>query len=380
MNSLSPIQDVDHKIDIIDHINQDHPEELLAIARNYEPNKEILSARVEDIYQEGIKIDVTFKLDQEKKSAFIAFEIEGSLEDKVLYLAYVSIVKQGLDVSGNGKQFFEVIEKQKVTNNIIRLTVKSTMPFPEYYPGYAYAFVLKGLKKQLTEVKNEIRTKHWSKSILDRVFLWFMKHLSNKNREKLLHTTNKNVRLYTLRKSWKSNADSKYPDRGYVDVYTHDNTLGSQWAEKLVTGDVIMSRSGTKDKHPHLVEGQALLIADETAYPAIAGILEHWQNPLSPIIVLISAAKDEQSYFAEETLPKGSQVYRVICSELDQANQVLAIVETIIEIDVVWAAFESDAAKKVRHYLRNERQVTGKNNHTKAYWKLKSELHSSKRQ
>jgi len=50
---------------------------------------------------------------------------------------------------------------------------------------------------------------------------------------------------------------------------------------------------------------------------------------------------------------------------------VLSILTTVEKIEVVWGALESSAAKRVRHYLRNERQVTGKNNHAKAYWNLK---------
>jgi len=371
MRSPTPISDVDHKIDIIDHVNQDHPEELLAIARSHTPNKSIVSVRVEDIYLEGVHIDVAFKADQPNQKVFVPFEIEGSLEDKILYLAYASIVKQGQDFSGTGKQFFEVIKKQNVTPNFIRLTVKSDMALPEYYPGYAYAFVLKGMKKQLVENNNKSEKKHWSKSVFDYIFIWLMKHLSKKNREKLLYKTNKNVRLYTLRKSWKSSDTAKFPDRGEIDIYTHGATQGSQWAEQLNVGDVFMSRSETEDKHPHLACGQALLIADETAYPALAGILENWKNQIPPVVILISAKKDEQNYFSEETLPQSAQVHRVVCSEQEQAKEVLSILATVEKIEVVWGALESSAAKRVRHYLRNERQVTGKNNHTKAYWNLK---------
>lgn len=64
-----------------------------------------------------------------------------------------------------------------------------------------------------------------------------------------------------------------------------------------------MSRSGITDKHPHLINGQALLIADETAYSALAGIIENWNNPLPPVIIFISTKQDEQHYFAEKTLP-----------------------------------------------------------------------------
>ncbi|GLR64520.1 siderophore-interacting protein [Marinospirillum insulare] len=198
------------------------------------------------------------------------------------------------------------------------------------------------------------------------------KYLSSKNRQKLLNSTNKDIRLYTLRKSWKKNHNDDFVNQGYIDIFTHGETAGSQWANRLTVGDVIMSRSEAKDKHPHLLNGQALLIADETAFPALAGILEYWQNPLSPYIIIISESENEQHYFKNINLLETSQTHRVICPPEDQSTKVLSILENIVGIDVVWAAFESESAKIVRHYLRNNRQIIGKNNHTKAYWNLKS--------
>ncbi|SON48946.1 siderophore-interacting protein [Vibrio tapetis] len=371
MNSHTQISNVDHKIDIIDHVNQDHQEELLAIAKTHASNLEIKSAKVEDIFEEGVRIEVDFKMDPKKQMMFVPFEIEGSLEDKILYLAYAGIVKQGQDFSGSGKQFFEVLGKQNITENIIRLTVGSNMALPEYYPGYAYAFVLKGMKKKAIESTHKNDKKHWIKSISDHLFIWLMKNLSKKNREKMLYKTNKNVRLYTLRRSWKSSDTVSFYDRGEIDIYTHGETTGSQWAEQLSIGDVIMSRSETADKHPHLVNGQALMIADETAYPALAGILENWKGQAPPIVILVSAKATDQSYFSGDAFPENSSVHRVVCAENEQGEKVLTILKALEQIDVVWAALESSAAKAIRHYLRNERNVSGKNNHTKAYWNLK---------
>ncbi|MEH6443675.1 MAG: hypothetical protein V7784_07250 [Oceanospirillaceae bacterium] len=77
----------------------------------------------------------------------VPFEIEGDLEDKIHYLAYANIIKQGHEFSGTGKRFFEVISTQIITTNMIRLTIKSCSALPNYYPGYAYAFLLKTIKK-----------------------------------------------------------------------------------------------------------------------------------------------------------------------------------------------------------------------------------------
>ncbi len=378
MDTYTPIPDIDKKIDIIDHVNQDHTEELLAIAKSHLSQIKslheatIVSASVLDVFQEGMDIIVHLNTTLQSTKIFVPFEIEGELEDKILYQAYASIVQQGRDFSGAGKHFFKIIDKQKITTNMVRLTIESTTELPAYYPGYAYAFLLKTLKKRPHSGTLKANKKHWSKKLFDHIFVSLMKHLSSKNRQKLLQSANKDVRLYTLRKSWKKDKNARFHNQGYIDIFTHGKTPGSQWANELSAGDIIMSRSEAKDKHPHLSNGQALLIADETAYPAMAGILEHWLNPLPPYIIIISESEDEQSYFENKDLLVADQVHRVICPPEIQSTRILAIIRQITDIDVVWAAFESESAKTVRHYLRNQRQIAGKNNHTKAYWNLKS--------
>ncbi|MDB4837197.1 SIP domain-containing protein [Marinomonas sp.] len=372
MNTYTPIQDVDQKIDIIDHVNQDHPEEVLAIARCHRTTGEdIQSAKVLDIFKEGVNIEIQLStcVDQ----ILVPFQIKGDLEDQILYLAYAAIVKEGRDFRGNGKHFFEVLDKQDITKSMVRITVKSATPLPEDYPGYAYAFLLKTMQASPQITSPESEKKSWQKQLFDRFFVWLMKHLSPNNREKLLQGANKDVRLYTLRKSWKHDVASEFCDRGYIDVFTHGETSGSEWVKSLAEGDVIMSRSESPDKHAHLEAGKALLIADETAYPALAGILEKWTNPLTPHVILISSEQDEKSYFEQDNIPLSEgQVHHLVCTPEQQSIEVLSIIKELGEIDVVWGACEAKAAKDIRHHLRNERKITGRNNHTKAYWNLKT--------
>jgi len=371
MNSFTPIKNIDQKIDIIDHVNQDHREELIAIAQTqYE---DVISAKIADIFEEVVQLDIVNDNEAVTHTITIPFEIEGELEDKILYLAYAAIVKQGRDLSGTGQHFFEVLSKQDITNNIVRIHIKSDTPLPEYYPGYAYAFLLKKMKKKVPHNTHSSTQKPWLKNIFDRFFIFIMKHLSVKQRNKLLRSSYKGVRLYTLRKAWKESETSPFCNRGYIDVFKHDETAGSQWASELSAGDVLLSRSETADKHQHLAQGKVLLIADETAFPALAGILEHWHNSIPPDVILLTADDAEQGYFTQEMLPAETQLHRVICAPQYQADETLNIIKNIPLIDNVWGAFESDAAKKVRHFLRNERHIKGKNNHTKAYWKLKSD-------
>lgn len=369
MSPRTPIQDIDHKLDVIDHVNQDHSKELLAIAKSHSSQSDIVSAKILDIYQEGVYVEILQADQAERLEKFIPFEIEGDLEDKILYLAYSAIVKQGTSLSGNGKHFFEVTQKEHVTDNIVRITVKSATPLPKYYPGYAYAFLLKNIEQLPKKAEDK---QGLGKRLFDRTFIWLMKHLSSKNRQKLLKNANKDVRLYTLRKSWKSTPEAEFEDMGHIDIFKHGGTAGSQWADALRAGDIIMSRSKAEDKHLHLASGHSVLIADETAFPALAGILEHWKNPLPPCVILITAAQAEQNYFSADMLPEGATLHRIVCPAEAQADQVLEQLNALETIDAVWAALESEMAKKIRHYLRNTRQVIGKSNHTKAYWNLKT--------
>lgn len=87
---------------------------------------------------------------------------------------------------------------------------------------------------------------------------------------------------------------------------------------------------------------------------------------------MIHAKQEEQHYFADVMFPEGTEVHKIICEEHQQGEEVLSVLNTLASVDAVWGALESSAAKVVRHFLQNERKVSGKNNHTKAYWNLKS--------
>lgn len=89
-----PVGDVDHKLDVIDHVNQDHTEELMAIARGYYLQGSVQSAKLSDIFEDGVELEIHRETDRIPELLFVPFEIDGSLEDKILYLAFAAVVKQ----------------------------------------------------------------------------------------------------------------------------------------------------------------------------------------------------------------------------------------------------------------------------------------------
>ncbi|AWT49160.1 siderophore-interacting protein [Psychrobacter sp. YP14] len=397
-SSYTPLQDINAKLDIIEHLNQDHTEEVQSIAEYYYPDLNIKNPVIVDIYEEGMLISAQTKQATETlDELFIEFKLKGDLEEQVLYLAYVAMTEQGRDLTGNKKHYFEVIGKQRLTTNMTRLTLKSETPLPEDYAGYAYGMILKTLNKttleepslfakltdsvagnlsgRLAENENVKRLKEnlekRLKKQVNKAFLWVLKKVSSEKREKIVKSINKDIRLYTLRSAW-SSRHSSFNDEGYMDIYTHDGSAGSVWTDDLNVGDIVFSRNETDDKHKHLDNGQTVLIADETAYPALAGILDFWQNVIPPHIIILSQQASEQDYFDDTDFPEGAIVHRITSPYEEQGIKTVEILKDIETIDGVWGAFENKSCKVVRHYLRNERGLSGKNNHIKAYWRAGS--------
>lgn len=400
--TYTPIKDKDAKLDIIEHINRDHTEEIMAIVAHYYPHIKMTHAFIKDIYEEGMSVSIHSQgRDQsptDSEEIFINFELEGDIEEQVLYLAYLAMAKQGKDLTGNKKQYFEVIGKHKITKNMTRLTLHSQTPLPENYAGYAYGMTLKVLNKapeKQTSDRPTAKPIKLAKKYGNQAFLWLLKQLSSKRRYQIVETMNKDVRIYTLRKAWKS-AGSTFINQGYMDIFTHDGSAGSNWTQSLNIGDIIFSRTEADDKHEHLHTGQCVLIADETAYPALAGILDNWDNPIAPHIIILSHAQSEQAYFVAgledldslegvdnskathgnddndkiiNKLPKGAHVHRIVGHYSEQGTKTIEILKNIENIEASWGALENNAAKIVRHYLRNERELSGKQNHIKGYWR-----------
>jgi len=365
--SQTAITDIDAKLDIMEHVNQDHTEEVLIIVQHYYADLDISRAFIADIYVEGIV--VTAHTSNGPQDLFVEFELEGDLEEQVLYLAYMAMAKQGMDLSGGKQQYFEVLARQQLTPNMMRLTLKSPTPLPTEYAGYAYGMVLKVMNKIPSKPTSTGSKPHWLMRQFNQALLWWAKKLSREKRQKLLETMSKDIRLYTLRSAWSSRENIGYYDRGYMDIYTHDQSRGSQWSASLKVGDIVFSRTEAADKHNHLDSGQSVLIADETAYPAVAGILECWQNPTPPYVITISSHQQEQHYFDDFTFPKGTQHQTLVLPHTEHGSAVIARLKDIEVIDGVWAGLENNAAKSIRYYLRGERQLSGKQNHVKGYWR-----------
>lgn len=364
------VTDQESKIDLIEHINQDHTDEVLMIAQVYAGCPTATQASLADVFEEGVDIAVQFDKTNEK-TVFAPFQIQGDIEEKLLYSAYSAMAKQGRLLSDNRRQFLSICDTQMLTPNLLRLTISSDAPLPESSPAYAYGFLLKVLEKQ-PEKKQQTNAKHKGllQRIADSVLLWVMKQLSSQRRQKMIKSMNKGIRYYTLQRSWSSDPTRDFADHGYIDIYLHGDTAGSLWAKSLKIGDVITSRVEHEDHHDNLQTGTALLIADETAYPALLGLLQQWQNPIAPVVIILSNKATEQDYFSDSDLQPVAQTQRIVCSPSEQGERVIEALNELPTFTTAWGAFEKESAKMVRMHLRNHYQINGQDNRIKGYWTL----------
>lgn len=344
MKARTAIADKNRKLDIIDHLHQQHVDELLLVAQFYSGEENITGVSISDIYHEGVLLEIVTS--SNTKEIFVAFTLTGETEENLRHLLYNALVSQKKSAGANQKHYFTVTGKQQISRDFIRLLVNSQSPLPEYYAEYCYGFSLGNEKPAGQQPSADPE---------------------NLNKDKY-----KDVRLYTLRKSFRSSPSSSFPDQGEIDIFTHENSPGSQWAVSLKEGDVIFSCMEKAFRHDYLQQGEVVLVADEAAWPAAAGILEHWTNASAPTVIIISSNDDNQAYFPSDLLPAAGKVRRVICAVDGQGEKVIELLEKIAPVDAVWGAMEADVAALIRHYLRDQRGLTGRQNYLRGYWKLRT--------
>ena len=363
----TPVNNQQIKLDIIEHINQDHIEEIQLIIMNKSHELSLKKCLLKDIFEEGIDILINTS-DNKEITLFVPFDIRGTIKEKLQFLFHEAVSKTNKVLKSNQHNYFKIIEKSLLTKNILRLTVKSELQLPVNKPGYSYRFLLKKYRsKNYLELYKTISQPTFN--YLNSLALWCMKKLPNKAREKLFKLFTPKARTYTLQKSFKSNDEFGFY-MGFIDIFLHENSPGSKWAIKVKPNDIIESKGEFEEKFVDFNVGKILLIADETAYPALLGILESWQNPLKPEVLIISSERDNQHYF-DNSICERFNIQNIVCSPENQAEVAIKYIDKVPSFDGVWGAFEHHSAQKVKYHIRNKYKLIGKLNQIKGYWILK---------
>lgn len=368
----TPIADQEQKNDIIEHLNDDHQAELCAMITDYVDNPDDANPQIDDIFEEGCVVYATHH--DQRQPYFIPFQLKGELEEKIMHLAYVAMVKQGKPLGGQKKRYFEVRETQKITDNMLRLVLKTTQDLPENTPGFAYLFAQKTLEKAPSSPHvGEAQRVGRIGIAVNRLFLWVMKLLSSRQRQRVLASMNKGMRYYTLQSAHHSNTDNTGRDIAWVDVFLHGDTAGSVWAQGLKSGDIVISTNEYAEHTEHLQQGKTLLIADETSLPTLLALLQQWQNPQPPTVIVLTQQPSEQAYLPDTVLPAGSVCHRLVGDLPALSEQLMTQLTGLDGLESTWGGLEQGLAKQVRTHLRDTHQLTSKQNRIRAYWRADSD-------
>lgn len=367
----TPVANKDDALDIIEHVNEDHSKELKAIVQASSLGREVTRAELVELYEEGALVGIYESDGSESEKLFVPFQIKGTLEEKLFHLAYAySDPEQS---QKDTKRFLTVTDSLSLTSNFTRITVRSEKPFPSNWAGLCFSVHLKVLEKTFEEPREST----WRERLFARAYqsisLTLMRFLPVSMRRSMVKNSRKGLRAYTLRKQWQEQRDGETQFFGALDIFTHGSSPGSVWTNQLKAGDIVFTSGDHPDKHPALAEGRNVIFCDETAYPAAAGILENWQNPISPTLIIVSQQASEQDYFEDVALPTDTEVHRIVCHYKYQGEMVIGVLKTLEHVDTVWGAMEMITAKQVRHFLRNTHKLKGTNNLVKPYWRSDQE-------
>lgn len=342
------------KARIIEHLNEEHQEELIGFAEIFatdqllnEKKTKLHQVNITQIYQEGIQIEAFIEDKQDTIDLFINFLQPIKHIDDLQY-QYIALMqrfakKMGKDSIKIAKQSFTVLDNYLLTQNMRRLVLYANDQTPlthQRSAGYAYLF---NLASKCSIQENMPSREHC---------------------------------YYTLRKVF----EQQQRVMAWVDIYIHGKTSGGSWAQALQANDLITSKREFPEKVEHLNSGQALLIADETSLPTVARLLELWNNPTPPIIISITNRIQEQSYLANAAVDEAlfnSMIVLPLVINYDQTN-LTDIIETTLAnylednpiiIEKVWGALEAKTVKLLRRKLQDRLNLSRTDCVLKVYWR-----------
>ncbi|ERL55149.1 siderophore-interacting protein [Psychrobacter aquaticus] len=382
--------------DAMAHINEEHVDELLGFLQVFTPltSDELVGTNVQltAVYAEAIALQVQFQ-DTKKTSTqtreqtfFIPFIAPitqmDELNTQYILLKQKADKKLGKKTIKLTKQRFVVQDSHMVSKNMLRLILTAPHPnaagdtsnhhrsssVPINEAGYAYLFDLEH-NRSVAKIPNEGANKGADDSI------------DKSEQPERAHC------YYTLRKAWQASNGVQ----AWVDVFLHGDTSGGNWARALQVGDTVISKREFPEKVEHLREGQALLIADETSLPTVARLLELWDNPQPPLVLCVTQAAADQTYFDVVTLgadimntkaanqqDKPFTLLPLVTGQVNAGRALADLIDTTLadyltthplHIDKVWGALEAGTAKALRGLLQQRLGLARADSVIKVYWR-----------
>ena len=355
------------KIKFMNHVNDEHQDELALFVEAFADTKlsNEMAVVVAEVYSDGLLLEASVQnveiLPNHKAEAlpdavsqfFIEFEnvIDETITLKSQYINLLQVASKKLGKLAIKQQerYFTVIDGYYASPNMFRLVVAAPADTPLNYAGYAYLF----------EMNTDVSISHNSAAASEKL-----------------------QRYYTLRKAWQDAETQQI--QGWVDIYIHGDTSGGNWARAVQAGTQLKSVRDYPERIAHLNDGQCLLLCDETSMPTVANLLENWQNPIAPIVIVMTNDGAELSYLQEielsqtlaeiNSFKQDNIVHILNTPSIDLPDAIVSAIDTRLEdgsilIEKVWGALSAADAKILRRQLKTKFDLSRQDMVMKVYWR-----------
>lgn len=355
------------KIKFMNHVNDEHQDELALFVEAFADTKlsNDMAVVVAEVYSNGLLLEASVQnvealpnhkvemLSDGISQFFIEFEnvIDETITLKSQYINLLQVVSKKLGKLAIKQQerYFTVIDGYYASPNMFRLVVAAPADTPLNHAGYAYLF----------EMNTDVSISHNSAVASEKL-----------------------QRYYTLRKAWQDAETQQI--QGWVDIYIHGDTSGGNWARAVQAGTQLKSVRDYPERIAHLNDGQCLLLCDETSMPTVANLLENWQNPIAPIVIVMTNDGAELSYLQEielsqtlaeiNSFKQDNIVHILNTPSIDLPDAIVSAIDTRLEdgsilIEKVWGALSAADAKILRRQLKTKFDLSRQDMVMKVYWR-----------
>ncbi|MDO9379869.1 MAG: siderophore-interacting protein [Nocardioidaceae bacterium] len=152
-----------------------------------------------------------------------------------------------------------------------------------------------------------------------------------------------------------------------VDVVLHEDGPGSDWARSVEIGTQVGFRAGSSGYRPPSSPTRQLLVADETALPALSVILEQMPLQEQPIHSIVEVPSAKYRLTIDTPYPV-EWVYR---NQGEPGSRAAYAVKTspVDDLGYAWVCGEVGLATGIRKYLVKERDVDPAAIFFSGFWK-----------
>ena len=308
--------------DIISHINDEHTHDLRTIAEaKLGGLSQQIAVSVEQIYHHGFEMKVC----QFATHNAIANTPSQEKPLPVLHRLWVDFDQPIEQLEDLMMAYVKVLERSQ--RKLGRLPIQTLERKFTFLQGF---FVTENMYRMVLTAPND--------TVIDQAGYAYLFDIDESLVDKTKDSRPRPHRYYTLRQVTQTTSNAQV----WIDVYVHGDNLGSRWATSRKLGDTITTQREFAEHVHHLHDGKALLIADETSLPTVARLLEQWQNPIPPVVMVMTHNATEQAYLSHST---SATPYRLIQINHYDSHDIQGHIQQLLDeqmtFDSVWGGLQA---------------------------------------